>query len=112
MVPEPVQGRQKSTIVLKSLDLQPVLARLSVPTTQTTAETIEDLRFHYAVPDWEQHPGVKSGEYRTRVKHKVGGLSRSQYELYLFSTKHNLSEAEVDELLEMLGNEGPSLMHT
>ena len=63
--PEPVQGRQKSTAGLKSLDPGAVLARLSVPISQTTAEIIEDMHGHYAVPDREQDPGVESGEYRT-----------------------------------------------
>ena len=112
LVPEPVQGRQKSTAGLKSLDPGAVLARLSVPITQKTAEIIENMRGHYAVPDGEQNPGVESGEYRTRLKRKADNLSRSQYEVYSFSTKHNLSEAAVDQLLEMLSNVSPPLVHT
>ena len=110
--PEPVQGRHKSAAVLKSLDPGAVLARLSVPITQTTAEIIENMRGHYGVPDGEQDPGVESGEYRTRLKRKADGLSRSQYEVYSFSTKHNLSEAAVDELLEMLSNVSSPRVHT
>ena len=112
LAPEPVQGRQKSTAGLKSLDPGAVLARLSVPITQQTAEIIEHMRGHYAVPDGEQNPGVESGEYRTRLKRKADNLSRSQYEVYSFSTKHNLSEAAVDQLLEMLSNVSPPLVHT
>ena len=37
-------------------------------------------------------------------KRKAADISRTQYEVYLFSTKHNLFEAAVDELLEMLSN--------
>ena len=80
--------------------------------TQTTAEIIENMRGHYDVPDGEQDPGVESGEYRTRLKRKADGLSRSQYEVYSFSTKHNLSEAAVDELLEMLSNVSSPSVHT
>ena len=56
---------------------------------------------HYVVPDGDQSedPGVESGEYRTRLKRKADRISRSQYEVYSFATKHNLSEAAVDELL-------------
>ena len=38
------------------------------------------------------------------MKREADCISRSQYEVYLFqfATKHNLSEAAVDELLEML----------
>ena len=95
--------RQKSTAVLKSLDLGAVLARLSVPITQTSAEIIETrvaimITMPPAVPDRDQDPGVESGEYtgRTRLnKRKADCISRSQYEDYLFqvATKHNLSEA-------------------
>ena len=37
-------------------------------------------------------------------KRKAADITRTQYEIYLFSTKHNLFEAAVDELLEMLSN--------
>ena len=47
---------------------------------------------------------LESGEYITRLKCKADSTSRSQYEVYSFVTKHNLSEAAVDELLEMLSN--------
>jgi len=118
-VPEPyansppernVHERQKSTAALKLLDPGAVLARLSLPITQTTAEIIEDMRGHYVVPDGDQDPGIESGEYRTRLKRKADGISRSQYEVYSFATKHNLSEAAVDELLEMLSNVSFSFM--
>ena len=54
-----VHERQKSTAVLKSLDLGAVLGRLSVPITQKTAELIEDMRGHhdYAAGGARQGPG-------------------------------------------------------
>ena len=54
-----VHERQKSTAVLKSLDLGAVLARLSVPITQKTAESIEDISGHhdYAASGAQQGPG-------------------------------------------------------
>jgi len=95
--------RQKSTAVLKLVDLGAVMARLSVPITQSTAELIETsvttmITMPPAAPDRDQDPGVESGEYtgRTRLnKRKADCISRSQYEDYLFqvATKHNLSEA-------------------
>ena len=50
---------QKSTAVLKSLDLGAFLARLSVPITQKTAELIEDMRGHhdYAAGGARKGPG-------------------------------------------------------
>ena len=81
----------KSQAAVTSLHQGAVLARLSVPITQMTAEIIEDMRGHYVVPDGDQDPGVESGEYRTRLKRKADSISRSQYEVYSFVTKHNLS---------------------
>ena len=65
---------------------------------EMTAEIIEDMRGHYVVPDGDQDPGVESGEYRTRLKRKAECISMSQYKVYSFPTKHNLSEPAVDEL--------------
>ena len=52
-----VHERQKSTAVLKSLDLGAVLA--IVPITQKTAESIDDIRGHhdYAASGARQGPG-------------------------------------------------------
>ena len=33
-------------------------------------------------------------------------ISRSKFEVYNFATRHNLSEAAIDELLQMLSNVG------
>ena len=108
--PEPdAHGRHKSLAALKPIDPSAVLARLSGPITQSTAGIISRIRSHYDVPEGEQDPGVESGVYRTRLKRKAAAISRSQYEVYSFSTKHDLSEAATDELLEMLSNVSTSL---
>jgi hypothetical protein len=72
--------------------------------TETSAAFISDIHGHFAVPAGEKAPGVESAEYRNRLKHRAADISRSQYEVYSFSTKHNLSKAATDELLEMLSN--------
>ena len=56
------------------------------------------------IPDRVQAPGVVSAGYREELKRKADAISRSQYEVYSFATKYNLSEAAVDELLGMLSN--------
>ena len=56
------------------------------------------------VPDGDQAPGVDSENYRVGLKRKAADITRSQYEVYSFATKNNLSEAAVDELLGMLSN--------
>ena len=98
------QGRQKSTAAVKSFGPSAFLARISAPLTGQTVDIIEDVRSHYAVPDGVQEPGVESDGYRVGLKRKADAITRTQYEVYSFSTKHNLSEAAVDELLEMLSN--------
>ena len=72
---------------------------------QAIVDVISDMRGHYDVPDGDQAPGVDdTGGYRVGMKRKAANISRTQYEVYSFSTKKNLSEAAVDELLEMLSN--------
>ena len=72
---------------------------------QAIADVISDVRSHYDVPDWDQEVGVEdTGGYRAALKCKAADISRMQYEVYSFSTKNNLSEAAVDELLGMLSN--------
>ena len=56
------------------------------------------------VADGDQAPGVVSDGYVVKLKQRVANISRMQYEVYSYSTKHNLSWAAVDELLEMLSN--------
>ena len=50
--------------------------------------------------------GTKEREWRVQsgAECKAADISRTQYEVYSISTKNNLSEAAVDELLEMLSN--------
>jgi len=103
-IQQDAQQRQKSAAALALIDPGGVLARLSSQITQTTADIIADIPGHYAVPEGEQVPGIESGDYRARFKRKADAISRSQYEVYSFSTKHNLSEAALDELLGMLSN--------
>ena len=98
------QSRQKSVAALQPIDPHAVLARLSGPMTETSAAFISDIHGHFAVPAGEKAPGVESAEYRNRLKHRAADISRSQCEVYSFSTMHNLSKAATDELLEMLSN--------
>ena len=57
------------------------------------------------MPDGDQAAEVKdTAGYRAALKRKADDICRMQYEAYSFSTKNNLSEAAVDELLEMLRN--------
>jgi hypothetical protein len=109
--PEP-QGRQKSAAAVQSFLPSAFLSRISAPLTSKTVDLIHGVRGHYAVPDGDQDPGVESDGYRVALKRKADAITRTQYEVYSFSTKHNLSEAAVDELLEMLSNVCTHLEHS
>ena len=98
------QGRHRAVAAVRTMDPSALLAKISAPITQKTSEIISDVRSLYAVPDGDQAPGLDSDGYRVSLKRKVADISRSQYEAYSFATKHNLSEAAVEELLGMLSN--------
>ena len=103
--PEPAdQGRQRAAAAVQAMHPPSFLARTSASVTTKTTNVINDVRSLYVVPDGDQPPGVESDGYRVGLKRKVAEISRSQYEVYSFATKHNLSEAAVDELLGMLSN--------
>ena len=68
------------------------------------------MRRLYVVPDGVQEQGVRSDGHRLDLKRKAEQITRSQYEVYSFATKHNLSEAAVNELLEMLSNVSTSVL--
>ena len=106
------QGRQKSAAAVKSFDPSHFLAKISTPPTPATFDSIRDVRRQYAVPNGVQAPGVASDGYRTALKRKADGITRSQYEVYSFSTKNNLSEAAITELLEMLSNVCVSILNS
>ena len=106
----PPQGRSKLAAAVPVINPAAVLARISAPISQSTAELISDLRMHYEVPEGVQAAGNESGEFRAGMKRRADGITRSQYEVYSFSTKHNLSEAAVDELLSVLSNVSTSLI--
>ena len=95
LAPEP-QGRQKSAAAVQSFRPSAFLARISAPLTHESVDIIKDVRGHYAVPDGIQAPGVESDGYREGLKRKADAITRTQYEVYSYSTKHNLSEAAVE----------------
>ena len=106
------QGRQKSTAAVQSFHPQDFLAKMSGPPTEAIGDILKNVQGRYVVPDGAQAPGVESDGYRISLKRKAEFISRSQYETYSFSTKYNLPEAAVSELLEMLSNVCNFLLHT
>ena len=103
--PEPYkQGRQRAAAAVRTMH-PPLFWQDTIRPNNTKKILYYQLLLEpYVVPDGDQAPGGESDGYRLGLKRKFAAISRSQYEVYSFATKHNLSEAAVDELLGMLNN--------
>ena len=51
-----------------------------------------------------------SDDLRVGMKRAAADISRSKFKVYNFSTRHDLSEAATDELVQMLSNVGNILV--
>ena len=100
----PVTGRMKASAAVTSINPAHVLARVSGQPPESSEDFIDDIASYYVVPDGEQAEGIELDQFRAGLKRKAAGISRSQYEVYSFSTKYNLTEKATDELLQMLSN--------
>ena len=67
---------------------------------------MENVRGNFAVPPGTQPEAMVSDDLRVGMKRAAADIARSKFEVYNFSTRHNLSEAATDELLQMLSNVG------
>ena len=102
--PEPQTGRQKARAEVTQLHPPEMLAKLCTGFKKANVKIIENIRGHYAVPPGTQPDGILSYELRVGMKRAASQISRSEYEIYSFSTRHNLSEAATDELLQLITN--------
>ena len=66
---------------------------------------MENVRGNFAVPPGIQPEAMVSDDLRVGMKVDICH-GRSKFEVYNFATRYNLSEAAIDELLQMLGNVG------
>ena len=62
------------------------------------------------MPPGTQPDAMVSDDLRVGMKRAAADISRSKFEVYNFSTRHDLSEAATDELLQMLSNVGNILV--
>ena len=103
-LPLPQTGRQKAMASVNRVHPPEMIAKLSSGFKKATMKIIEDVRSHYAVSDKEQPEGIVSDEYRVGMKRAAAAIPRSSFEIYSFSSRHDLSEAATDELLELVSN--------
>ena len=101
---EPQAGSQKAVAVVMELHPPEMLAKLCSGLKKSQLKIVENVRSFYAVPPGQQSEGVSTAELRVGMKRAATSISQSEYEVYSFATRHNLSEAATDELLQMLTN--------
>ena len=108
---EPLSGRQKASAQLKPIHPPTVIAKLcSSAFKKSTRRILENVRENYAVPPGKQPDAMVSDDLRVGMKRAAADISRSKFEVYNFATRHDLSEAAIDELLQMLSNVGNILV--
>ena len=94
----PQIGRQKAVAAVSNVHPPEMLAKLTCALKQSNLRVIEDVHSHYAVSAEEEPDGILSDELQVGTKRAAAAISRSEYEIYSFATRHNLSEAATDEV--------------
>ena len=100
----PQIGRQKAMAVVSNVHPPDMIAKLTSALKKSNLRVIEDVRSHFAVSAGEQPEGIVSDELRVGRKRAAAAISRSQFEIYTFATRHDLSEAATDELIQLVSN--------
>ncbi len=102
--PCPQTVRQKGRAAVMQVNPPEMIAKLIAGLKKSTLRIVEDVRSHYAVSAEEQPDGILSDELRVGMKRAAAAIPRSEFEIYSFSTRHNLSKAATDELLQLVNN--------
>jgi hypothetical protein len=97
-------GRLRAHAGIPPMHPPAVLAKLSNLSLASAAGFVGEVRDRYVVAPGQQAEGIECRELRAGMKRAASHISRSQYEIYNFSTRHSLSEAATDELLMLVGN--------
>jgi hypothetical protein len=71
---------------------------------KSNVKIVENVRDHFDVSLGTPPIGIETDELRVGMKRAAAQISRSQYEIYSFATRHGFSEAATDELLLLVGN--------
>ncbi len=88
---------------MKLLHPPELIAKFCGPLKKSNVSIIENVRGHFDVPFGTPPVGIETYELRVGMKREAAKISRSQYEVYSFVTRHGLSEAATDELLQIVG---------
>ncbi len=88
---QPVTGRQKARAAVSQLHPPEMLAKLCTGFKKANIKIVESVRDHYAVPPGTQPDGILSDDLRAGMKRAAAEISRSQFEIYSYSTRRDLS---------------------
>ena len=97
-------GRQRAHACIPPIHPPAVLAKMSNLPLASAADFVGQVSNRYVVAPGEQSEGIECMQLRAGMKRAACHISRSQYEIYNFATRHSLSEAATDELLMLVGN--------
>ncbi len=89
---------------MKLLHPPELIAKLCGPLKKSNVRIDENVRGHFDVPFGTPPVGIETDKLRAAMKRAAAKISRSQYEVYSLATRHGLSEAATDELLQIVGN--------
>jgi len=84
----PQIGRQKAVAAVSNVHTPEMIAKLTCALKKSNVRVIEDVRSHYAVSAGEQPEGIVSDELRAGTKRAAATISRSQFEIYSFASRH------------------------
>ena len=99
-------GRLRAHASIPPMHPAAVLGKMADLPFRLASGFVGDIQNRYVVAPGVQADGIDTMEPRVGMKRAASQISRSQYEIYNFATKHNLSETATNELLMMVGNVG------
>ena len=100
----PHNSRQKARAQARPVNLNHVMALIAGPLSESTSKFVENLEDYFVIPEGSMEEGHSTEEYQAELRTAANHISRSQYEIYSFATRHDLSEAAIDELTALVSN--------
>jgi hypothetical protein len=83
---QPVTGRQTTIAAVSQLHPPEMLAKLCTGFKKANIKIVDSVRDHYAVPPGTQPDGILSDDLWVGLKRAASQISRSQFEIYAYST--------------------------
>ena len=97
-------SRQKARAQARPVNLNDVMARIAGPLSESTSKFVENLEDYFVIPEGSMEDGHSTEEYQAQLRTAANDISRSQYEIYSFATRHDPSEAAINKLTALVSN--------